>query len=56
MLDSLVELYDNESMICPAVSTTHGLGHSDILSVFSPQYDIINEMPAFGTMEHPVFL
>ena len=47
-----LELADNQSMICPAVCFTRSLCHSDILFVFSLHYDIVNEMPLFGTSEH----
>ena len=40
-------------MICPAVCTTHSLCHFNILPVCSPHYDIVYEMPVFGTGMHP---
>ena len=43
------ESVDNKIMICAAVCTTHGRCHSDILSVFPPNYEIDNEMSVVET-------
>ena len=32
-------------MICPAVRTTRSFSDADILSVFSSDHDIVNEVP-----------
>ena len=49
-LNSLVEFSDNESVICPAVCTTHRLV---TLTSCSPHYDMVYEMPVFGSVKHP---
>ena len=48
-LDSEVELPDNHDL---SSSTLH-MCHSKILSVVSPHFDIVNELPVFGTIMHP---
>ena len=52
-LDVKLELRDNEAMVCPAVGTTHGLGYQDIISVFTPDYYVVNQMPMTRSGVHP---
>ena len=52
-LNVQVEFADSKPMTCPIVCTTHSLCHSDILSVPSSHFDIVNEMPVFGARVHP---
>ena len=40
-------------MICPAVRTTHSFSDADILSVFSSDNDIVNEVSLFWAGMHP---
>ena len=40
--DAEIHLGDDESVVRPAVSPTHGIGHSDILPVLFPDNDIVN--------------
>ena len=44
-LFSYVEFADNQSVTLP----THGLRHSDTLSICSPLFDIVFKMPVFGS-------
>ena len=49
----LVKFADNQSVIFPAVCTTHSLCHSNILLFCSPHNDIVYEMPVFRSGMHP---
>lgn len=40
-------------MIRPTVSATHSFCNPDILSVPSPDDDIVDQMPVLGTGMHP---
>ena len=51
-LNAQVEVTDNRSVICQIVCSTHGLCHSDLLSVILPHNGINNEMPVFGAWMH----
>ena len=53
VLDADVELGDVEAVIGPALSATHGFGHSYILPVPLPDNDVIDEMPMLKTRVHP---
>ena len=53
VLDADVELGDNEAVIGPALSATHGFGHSYILPVPLPDNDVVDEMPMLRTRVHP---
>ena len=44
-LNTYVKFVDNQSVICPAVCTTHDLCHFNILYICSPHYDIVYEIP-----------
>ena len=46
-------LGDDETMVCPTVRAAHCLGHSHVLSVLSPDDDIVNEMAVLGRRVHP---
>ena len=53
LLDADFELGDNEAVIDPALSTTHGFCNSYILPVPLPDNDVIDEMPMRRTRMHP---
>ena len=54
--DVEVEFEEDESVVSPAICTAHGLCHSDILPVPSPDDDVINKMSVFTEWVHPLRL
>ena len=51
--DAKSELGHDETMVCPAFGTTHGLCHSHVLPVPLSGDDIVNHMPVPRAWVHP---
>ncbi len=52
-LDVEFALRHYQSMVSPAVGTTHGLCHSHVLYVPLPGDDIVDHVPMHGSWMHP---